>query len=222
MGVVSDKIASAKRNPVQTGNPPPTTTTNNNNNGRYEGESQGKTRVLGSCLTIYMERIEINGAGGSVTVVANPWVRRFPVSVRGPRSMAPCVPRDRWHRAWPAIDGTVRGPREILGSCLTIYMEQIEINSAGGSVTVVRAVSGFRASSVRACVDRDRWHRAWPARDLHAKTSSKRCAIDGTVRGPRSMAPCVARDRWHRAWPATQTSLCAGFAALRAWRDRCS
>ena len=36
---------------------------------------------------------------------------------------------------------------------------------------------------------RDRWHRAWPA-------------IDGTVRGPRSMAPCVARDRWHRAWPA--------------------
>ena len=27
-------------------------------------------------------------------------------------------------------------------------------------------------------------------------------AIDGTVRGPRSMAPCVARDRWHLAWPA--------------------
>ena len=68
LGVVSDKIASAKRNPVQTGNPPPppptttttTTTTNNdnndiNNNGRCEGESQGKTRVLGSFLTIYMK-----------------------------------------------------------------------------------------------------------------------------------------------------------------------
>ena len=69
--------------------------------------SQGKTRVLGSFLTIYMDQIEINGAGGSVTVVANPWVRRFPVSgVRCPMS----VGRDRWHRAWPAIDGTVRGP----------------------------------------------------------------------------------------------------------------
>ena len=36
LGVVSDKIASAKRNPVQTGNttttPPTTTTTTNNNN----------------------------------------------------------------------------------------------------------------------------------------------------------------------------------------------
>ena len=96
LGVVSDKIASAKRNPVQKGNPPPTTTTNN---GRCEGESQGKTRVLGSFLTIYMKQIKINGAGGSVTVVANPWVRRFPVSgVRCP---------------WAAIDGTVRGPREI-------------------------------------------------------------------------------------------------------------
>ena len=139
MGVVSDKIASVKRNPVQTENPPPTatttatttttTTTTNNNNGRCEGESQGKTRVLGSFLTIYTEQIEINGAGGSVTVVANPWVRRFPVS----------------------------GVR-------------------------------FRFPSVR---------------------------------GPRSMAPCVARDRWHRAWPAAQTSLCAVFAALRAWHDRC-
>ena len=121
LGVVSDKIASAKRNPVQTGNttttaPPTTTTTTttttNNNNGRCEGESQGKTRVLSSFLTIYMEQIEIYGAGESVTVVANPWVRQIPVSgvrfrfpsVRGPRSMAPCVARDRWHRAWPARD----------------------------------------------------------------------------------------------------------------------
>ena len=119
LGVVSDKIASAKRNPVQTGNSSSTTTTtttttttnDNNNNGRCEGESQGKTRVLGSVFTIYMEQIKINGAGGSVTVVANPWVRRFPVSVR---FCCPCVARDRWHRAWPAIDGTVRGPREIL------------------------------------------------------------------------------------------------------------
>ena len=36
-----------------------------------------------------------------------------PSDVRGARSMAPCVARDRWYRAWPAIDGTVRGPREI-------------------------------------------------------------------------------------------------------------
>ena len=68
LGVVSDKIASAKRNPVQTGNPPPpppttttTTTTNNdnndiNNNGRCEGESQGKTRVLGSGSKIQMQK----------------------------------------------------------------------------------------------------------------------------------------------------------------------
>ena len=118
LGVVSDKIASAKRNPVQTENPPPTTTAtttttnNNNDNGRCEGESQGKTRVMGSFLTIYIEQIKIIGARGSATVVANPWVQRFPVSgvrfrfpsVRGPRSMAPCVARDRWHRAWPAKD----------------------------------------------------------------------------------------------------------------------
>ena len=55
LGVVSDKIAPAKCNPVQTGNPPPTTTTNNDN-GRCEGENQGKTRVLGSFLTIYMNK----------------------------------------------------------------------------------------------------------------------------------------------------------------------
>ena len=90
--------------------------------------------------------------------------------------MAPCVARDRWHRAWPAIDGTVRGPREILtvvgwflGSFLTIYMKQIEINGAGGSVTVVA----------------NPWVRRFPV----------------SVRGPRSTAPCVARDRWHHAWP---------------------
>ena len=44
-----------------------------------------------------MEQIEINGAGGSVTVVANPGfggVFRLPSSgIRGPRSMAPCVAR---------------------------------------------------------------------------------------------------------------------------------
>ena len=60
LGVVSDKIASAKRNPIQTGNSTTTTTTtttnNDNNNGRCEGESQGKTRVLGSFLTIYMDK----------------------------------------------------------------------------------------------------------------------------------------------------------------------
>ena len=87
----------AKRNPVQTGNTTTTTTTttmttttttttttnNDNNNGRCEGESQGSSES---------------------------WVRRstrcgFRPSVRSAR--------DRWHCAWPAIDGTVRGPRSM-------------------------------------------------------------------------------------------------------------
>ena len=96
LGVVSDKIASAKRNSVQTGNPPPTTTTNtttnnnnDNNNGRCEGEGQGTTRVLGSFLAIYMDKNR-NGAGG---------FGGFRCPVSGVR--------------WAAIDGTVRGPREI-------------------------------------------------------------------------------------------------------------
>ena len=97
--------------------------------------------------------------------------------------MAPCVARDRWHRAWPAIDGTVRGPREILGFFWTIYMEQIEINGAGGSVTVVA----------------NPWVRRFPVSGVRFRFPS--------VRGPRSMAPCVARDRWHRAWPARDSGL---------------
>ena len=75
------------------------------------GRARGVKEKLESwafCLTIYMEQIEINGAGGSVTVVANPWVRRFPHvsavrpwpaidgTVRGPLSMAPCVARERF------------------------------------------------------------------------------------------------------------------------------
>ena len=66
-------------------------------------------------------------------------------------------------------------------------------------------------------VAHDRWYRPWPAIDgtvrgpgsmalwtKHTKTISNRTthAIDGSVRGPRSMAPSVARDRWHRPWPA--------------------
>ena len=45
---------------------------------------------------------QINGAGGSVTVVANPGFGgvRCPVSVSGVRPWRP----------WRAIDGTVRGP----------------------------------------------------------------------------------------------------------------
>ena len=103
--------------------------------------------------------------------------------------------RDRWHRAWPAIDGTVRGPARDSGLFDDLH-GKIDINGAGGRVTVVgcpgSAVSGVRVSVRCPSVARDRWHRAWPARDLNAKTISKRCAIDGTVRGPRSMAPCVA------------------------------
>ena len=95
LGVVSDKIASAKCNPVQTGNTtttPPTTTTTTitNNKGRWEGESPGTA----------IER------------------------VLEPRSMAPCVARDRWHRAWPAIDGTLRGHCERFCFFLTIYMKK--------------------------------------------------------------------------------------------------
>ena len=80
--------------------------------------------------------------------------------MRGPRSMAPCVARDRWHRAWPL--------REILGSFLTIYMEQIGINGAGGRVTVVGCsrFGGFRCP--------------W---------GGVRCP---SVVRARSMAPCVA------------------------------
>jgi len=81
--------------------------------------------------------------------------------------MAPCVARDRWHRAWPAIDGTVRGPREIPRSFLMIYLDKIYINGAGGRVTVVGCprFGGFRCP----------------------------CVCPSVVRGPRSMAPCVAR-----------------------------
>ena len=84
------------------------------------------------------------------------------VRVLEPRSMAPCVARDRWHRAWPL--------REIPRSFLTIYLEEIDINGAGGRVTVVGCprFGGFRCP--------------W-------------CVVRGasSVRGPRSMAPCVAR-----------------------------
>ena len=53
--------------------------------------------------------------------------------------------------------------------------------------------------SMAPCVARDRWHRAWPGKDLKAKTISKRCAIDGTV-----------------LFLIAQTSLCAVFAAISA------
>ena len=116
LGVVSDKIASAKRNPVQTGNttttPPTTTTTTtiNNHNGRCESrknlspglffddlhgtnrnkrcrrERHGSSESLGSAVSGFRRWSAIDG------------------TVRGPRSMAPCVARDRWHRAWPARD----------------------------------------------------------------------------------------------------------------------
>ena len=85
--------------------------------------------------------------------------------------------RDRWHRAWPAIDGTVRGPRSMAPCVATArdsglffddLHEQIDINGAGGRVTVVGCsrFGGFRCPCVRRASGvrgRDRWHRAWPA-----------------------------------------------------------
>ena len=34
----------------------------------------------------------------------------------------PSVARDRWHRAWPAIDGTVRGPRSMTTRILLLLL----------------------------------------------------------------------------------------------------
>ena len=99
----------------------------------------------------------------------------------------------------------MRGPREIPRSFLTIYLDKIDINGAGGRVTVVGCprFGGFRCPSVCPwCVARDRWHRAWPA----AQTSL--CAGFAA----RSIAPCVARSLFLIA----QTSLCAVFAAISA------
>ena len=168
--------------------------------------------------------------------------------MRGPRSMAPCVARDRWHRAWPAIDDDEYTLLLLL--CLLLLLLIIII----------------------IMITRDRWHRAWPAArtslcagfaarsmapcvatardsevfsdDLHRTNRHKRCrrerhgsseslgsavsgvrcpvssvrawpAIDGTVRGPRSMAPCVAR-RSNVAVRGLRRD-----RSLRAWRDRC-
>ena len=101
--------------------------------------------------------------------------RTFPLSVRGQRSMAPCVARDRWHRAWPARDSGLVFD-DLHG---TNRNKRCRGERHGSSESLGSAVSGFRPVSVA----RDRWHRAWPA-------------IDSTVRGPRSMAPCVARARF--------------------------
>ena len=79
-------------------------------------------------------------------------------------------------------------------------------------------VRALEPRSMAPCVARDRWHRAWPARDsevfsddLPGKNRYKRCRREShssgvspvrrfpvsvclsVVRGPRSMAPCVAR-----------------------------
>ena len=67
------------------------------------------------CIYIYIYReawgliiMIIGDARGRVKVVANPGNRD---RVRGVSSVAcrASVARDRWHRAWRAIDGTVRG-----------------------------------------------------------------------------------------------------------------
>ena len=172
MGAASDNIASAKRNPVQTGN---RLLLRRRRRRRLlllivGDASQGKTRVLGSfCYYLHgtnrdkrcrRERHGSSESLGSAVSGFRPW-SATDGTVRGPRSMAPCVSRER------------HGSKGCCQIFFDDYIEQIEINGAGGSVTVVRAVSGFRACSERGpCVGRDRWHRAWPARDLNAKTLS--------------------------------------------------
>ena len=63
-------------------------------------------------IMIMIMIIIMGDARGRVKVVANPGFGdrlrvssvRACVVARGARSMAPCVARDRWHHAWPAID----------------------------------------------------------------------------------------------------------------------
>ena len=148
--------------------------------------------------------------------------------------MAPCVARDRWHRAWPAIDGTVRGPRSMAPCVATARVSEVfsddlhgtnrhkrcrrESHSSGVSpvrrfpVSVVRGPWGVRG--------RDRWHRAWPGKGLNVKTISKRCAIDGTVRGPRAVSDRSARSLRRFLPKLIRASLWAVFAAYRVFDPR--
>ena len=119
----------------------------------------------------------------------------------GPRSTAPCVACDRWHRAWPL--------REILGAFLTINMEKINIKGAGGRVTVVGCswLGGFWCPWSVVC---------WAASGV------RRClrAIDGTVRGPRAVTDCSARSLRRFLPKLIKTSLWAVFAAYRVFERR--
>ena len=86
--------------------------------------------------------------------------------------------RDRWHRAWPAIDGTVRGPRSMAPCVATakdsgLFSDDLHgrnrhkrcrRESHGSGVFPVWRFPvsvGCPAWGVRR--GRDRWHRAWPA-----------------------------------------------------------
>ena len=78
------------------------------------------------------------------------------VRVLEPRSMAPCVARDRWHRAWPARDSEVFSD-DLHGNNRD---KRCGRESHGSGVSLGSAVSGVRLT---VC--------PW-------------AAIDGTVRGP--------------------------------------
>ena len=119
--VVSDKIASASRNPVQTGNttttPPTTTTTTTTttNNGRCESRKYSSPGLFFDDLHgtnrdkwCRRERHGSSESLGSAVCGFRPW-SAIDGTVRGPRSMAPCVARDRWHRAWPARESRQQG-----------------------------------------------------------------------------------------------------------------
>ena len=82
---------------------------NKNNNGRCEGENQGSRQILGSAIAP-VGRVSCVVCRVASSVARDRWHRPWPAidgTVRGPRSMAPSVARDRWHHPWPVIDGTV-------------------------------------------------------------------------------------------------------------------
>ena len=126
------------------------------------------------------------------------WVRRYlPSSVFCLSSVSVRGPRSMalCVAPWHVVDGTARGTPL---KCRWIA----HLDAKTISKRCRRVHHSSSESWVRRCLSSSVRFRLWPA-------------IDGTMHGS------VARERWHRAWLAAQAALCAGFAALRAWRDRC-
>ena len=113
--------------------------------------------------------------------------------------MAPCVARDRWHRAWPL--------REILGSFLTIYMEKININGAGGRVTEW-GVPGLAVSG-----DRRPWWAVGCPVSVGAPSVASVAARSMANVAVRWLcgAPCVARSLFLIAQNVALRGLCCDF-----------